>query len=221
MKKRILSILLVIFVLFSSVPVSTVQAANRKLKLETAKAAALSTDSKYQQLQNKLSLTKVKYDQAVKKLKLKERNQRTFRWSPLLSFKCPESPSLADEFEYAYKPLEFKIAVKTACSSSVKLISLTSNFSFGLCEAIATPNILPIAFEPRSRPNIPAIPPPSEAAPFIPLRLLLSRQERHFLRSPCSYAVSNLSSVSQIFSTSVFEKKQKYTPAQPTNQRSA
>lgn len=108
LKKRVLSILLVIFVLFSSFPASTVQAANKKLKLETAKAAALSTDSKYQQLQNKLALTKVKYVQSVKKLKLKEKNQKTFRWSPLLSFKFPESPSLADEFEYAYKPLELQ-----------------------------------------------------------------------------------------------------------------
>ena len=78
-KKRVLSILLVIFVLFSSFPASTVQATNKKLKLETAKAAALSMDSKYQQLQNKLALTKVKYVQSVKKLKLKEKNQKTFR----------------------------------------------------------------------------------------------------------------------------------------------
>lgn len=108
LKKRILSILLVLFVLFCSMPMRTTRAANKKLNLETAKAAALSTDSSYQQLQNKLSLTKVKYDQAVKKLKLKEKNQKTFRWSPLLSFKFPESPSLADEFEYAYKPLELQ-----------------------------------------------------------------------------------------------------------------
>lgn len=85
-----------------------VLAAGRTLTLSAVKSMALANSSEYTLLCNKITLAKAQYDQAVKSLKLKERNQRTLRWSPLLSFKLPEKPDLSDQSEYVYKPLELQ-----------------------------------------------------------------------------------------------------------------
>lgn len=105
---RLLSALLICSVLAGCFPLPQVQAASRTLSLATAKSMALSQSSEYAKLKNQLTLAKVQYTQSVKSIKLKEKNQRTFRWSPLLNFKFPEKPDLPDEFEYTYKPLELQ-----------------------------------------------------------------------------------------------------------------
>ena len=85
-----------------------VQAANKVLDIKTARTAALGVSDNYTRIKNKLTLAETQYVQSVKKLKLKEKNQRSFRWSPLLNFKLPESPNLSEEFEYNYQPLELQ-----------------------------------------------------------------------------------------------------------------
>lgn len=105
---RLLMALLLCSILAGCLPLSQVQAADRKLSVETAKSMALSQSSDYITLKNKLALAMVQYAQSIKSIKLKEKNQRTFRWSPLLNFKFPEQPDLADEFEYTYKPMELQ-----------------------------------------------------------------------------------------------------------------
>ena len=107
MKKRIVSTALVICSMLLAVP-SSVKAADQVLDINTARATALSVSDEYTRIQNKLTLAETKYVQSVKKLKLKEKNQRSFRWSPLLNFKLPESPDLSDEYEYTYEPLELQ-----------------------------------------------------------------------------------------------------------------
>ena len=37
----------------------------------------------------------------------------TFRWTPLLSFKFPEQPTLADEYEWQYKPLQITSTISS------------------------------------------------------------------------------------------------------------
>ncbi len=112
MKKRILSLLLsfsmILLIPSGWVGGGVVQAADKVLDISTARSAALSVSDEYTKIQNKLTLAKVQYTQSVKKLKLKEKNQRSFRWSPLLSFKLPESPDLADSYQYTYEPLELQ-----------------------------------------------------------------------------------------------------------------
>ncbi len=112
MKKRILALILS-FTMVLSIPASWIEggsaeAAGKEINLRTARSAALAISDDYTRIQNKLTLAKVQYTQSVKKLKLKEKNQRSFRWSPLLSFKLPESPSLTDEYSYNYEPLELQ-----------------------------------------------------------------------------------------------------------------
>lgn len=105
---RFLASVLLCSILMTALPMTFVQAADKKLSVQTAKSMALSESSEYTKLKNQLALAKVQYTQSVKSIKLKEKNQKTFRWSPLLNFKFPEKPDLADEFEYTYKPLELQ-----------------------------------------------------------------------------------------------------------------
>lgn len=105
---RLLSVFLLCSLLIGTLPPWQAQAAAKKLSVATAKSMALAQSSDYTKLKNKLALAKVQYTQSVKSIKLKEKNQKTFRWSPLLNFKFPEKPDLADEFEYTYKPLELQ-----------------------------------------------------------------------------------------------------------------
>lgn len=83
-------------------------AAEKKITVVQAQQLGLANSSSYKLLQNKMELAKVKYEQSVKALKLKEKNQTTFRWSPVLDFNFPEDPNLSEAFEYKYKPLEMQ-----------------------------------------------------------------------------------------------------------------
>lgn len=110
---RWFSAMLVCCLLVGSVPVIPTEAANKNLTVEVAKNMALAQSSDYTKLKNKLALAKLQYSQAIKAIKLKEKNQRTFRWSPLLNFKFPEKPDLSDQMEYSYKPLELQSEIDT------------------------------------------------------------------------------------------------------------
>lgn len=82
--------------------------AGKTITIAQAKALGLSNSSDYSSLQSKLALAQVRYSQSVKSLQLKKKNQSTFRWTPLLNFKFPEDPTLDEEVEYVYKPLELQ-----------------------------------------------------------------------------------------------------------------
>lgn len=87
-------------------PPQTVLAVGQNtIDISTVKGTALNHSDAYERIENKLELAQAKYTQSVRKLKLKEENQRSFRWSPLLKFKLPEKPNLSDEFDYNYTPL--------------------------------------------------------------------------------------------------------------------
>lgn len=112
---RRLSVLIVCSLLFTGIfPMHTEAAATDKtLTVSTAKNMALAQSSEYTKQKNKLALAKMQYSQSIKAIKLKEKNQRTFRWSPLLNFKFPEKPNLTDQMEYTYKPLELQSQIDT------------------------------------------------------------------------------------------------------------
>lgn len=86
-------------------------AAAKSLGLRMAEKLAYANSTQYAQLKRRLALTEIQYVQSVKSIRMKEKNQKTFRWSPLLNFKFPEKPALADEFEYQYKPLELQSGI--------------------------------------------------------------------------------------------------------------
>lgn len=87
--------------------------AGRTLNVAQAKTMALADNSDYNKLKSKLLLSQVKYQETVKAVRLKKKNMSTFRWTPLLSFKFPESPDLAEEFEFTYKPLQVQSEISS------------------------------------------------------------------------------------------------------------
>ena len=90
---------------------SEVFAANKFLSLEQALVLAKANSRKYRKTKSKISLQNVKYVQAVKSIQLKKKNMLTFRWSPLLNFHFPESPTLENEYNWIYKPLEIQAKI--------------------------------------------------------------------------------------------------------------
>ncbi len=87
--------------------------AGRMLNVAQAKTMALADNSDYNKLKSKRLLSQVKYQETVKAVRLKKKNMSTFRWTPLLSFKFPESPDLAEEFEFTYKPLQVQSEISS------------------------------------------------------------------------------------------------------------
>lgn len=78
----------------------------QKLSLTKAQSLAAANSVNLRKIQNKIEIQEMKYATAVKSIKMKKKNMATFRWTPLLSFKFPEKPTLADEYEWQYKPLQ-------------------------------------------------------------------------------------------------------------------
>lgn len=110
MKKRktaaTFMVLIIAVIMVGAQPPQAVLAVGKNtIDISVIKSTALYQSAAYEQVENKLELAQAKYVQSVKKLKLKEENQCSFRWSPLLNFKLPEKPDLADEFDYTYTPL--------------------------------------------------------------------------------------------------------------------
>ena len=113
--KRVIS-----FVLAASIaiPVSlcvrpeTVQAAGGMMKLSTAKSVAVARSDKIESLELQITTKRAARDSAVRALREKEHNMRTFRWSPLLNFKFPTKPSEAESFEFQYKPTQLEYQIK-------------------------------------------------------------------------------------------------------------
>lgn len=107
-KLNTVAITLVLVMFFCSLYSDKVNAATRTLTIDQAMAMGLKVSDEYSTTNSKLLLAKVQYTQSVKKLKLKQKNQKRLRWSPLLNFKLPEKPDLADEIDYNYKPMELQ-----------------------------------------------------------------------------------------------------------------
>lgn len=110
MKKRktaatFMMLIIAVIMVGAQPPQAVLAVGKNTIDISVIKSTALYQSAAYEQVENKLELAQAKYVQSVKKLKLKEENQRSFRWSPLLNFKLPEKPDLADEFDYTYTPL--------------------------------------------------------------------------------------------------------------------
>lgn len=107
-KTAVFTALMIAIVMGAQQPQTVLAVGKKEIDISAVKSAALYHSAAYEQVENKLELAQAKYVQSVKKLRLKEENQRSFRWSPLLNFKLPEKPNLSDEFDYNYTPLQLQ-----------------------------------------------------------------------------------------------------------------
>lgn len=113
--KRALALVLVSGVLFTSVITSEMTDTSAQVKttytMEQARAQAYLNSSKMEQLEGRLETKKVQLTQAVKTIKMKQKNMSTFRWSPLLSFKFPTKADLSEAFEFQFKPTSIQYEI--------------------------------------------------------------------------------------------------------------
>ena len=114
-KQRILAVVLSIVLVVTAV--ITLELTDAKAQIKTvytmsqARAQAYNNSSKLEQLEGKLETKEVQLTQAVKTIAMKQKNMSTFRWSPLLSFKFPTKPDLAEAFEFEFKPMSIQYEI--------------------------------------------------------------------------------------------------------------
>ncbi len=97
----------VTIVILAFAPCFSAEAAGKKtLTLRQAQQLALAGSGEYKRTLARIEMQQVKYAAAVKSVRLKKKNMSTFRWTPLLSFKFPQQPALADAYEWQYKPMQ-------------------------------------------------------------------------------------------------------------------
>ena len=89
-----------------------VQAAQGQLlTLDMAKKSGVANSPKLEKLESELNVKEASLRQAVKSIQVKKKNMSTFRWSPLLSFKFPEKPDLAEAYEFEFKPIQIQAQI--------------------------------------------------------------------------------------------------------------
>ncbi|MCR5486530.1 MAG: TolC family protein [Lachnospiraceae bacterium] len=104
--KKCIACILAASLVLPSFPVQTYAAqAKKKMKLSTARSLAIKHSYEYEGAEDAVESKRAQYDSAVKALKLKKKNLRTFRWSPLLSFKFPQKLDFSQESEQQVKPM--------------------------------------------------------------------------------------------------------------------
>ena len=84
---------------------------NRTLTLEQAQRMAISNSSEIVKQSNQILLKRMKYVEAVEGIKAKVKNLRSFRWTPLLSFKFPQQLALTEDYELNIKPLTLQTEI--------------------------------------------------------------------------------------------------------------
>lgn len=110
--RKAISILLlsmVFFCLFQ--PVQVVCAAQKTISISQARKLALAGSDSYRRIKGKITLKEVSYEQAVKTLQLKKKNDASFRWSPLLSFSLPTEMNFEEESFLVYKPAQLQTEI--------------------------------------------------------------------------------------------------------------
>lgn len=85
----------------------------RTLQLEQARYMALGVSTDIRKQNNQLILKRMKYVESVEGIRAKIKNLRSFRWTPLLSFKFPQALDLTNEYDLNIKPLTLQAEIDT------------------------------------------------------------------------------------------------------------
>ncbi len=100
-------------------PAGTVNAAsalpqNKTLTMKGCRSLAIENSDAYESAESSVESKQANYESAVKAIKLKESSMKQFRWSPLLSFKFPETPDFSEASEFQYKPVSLQYEIQIA-----------------------------------------------------------------------------------------------------------
>lgn len=99
------------FVTLLTLGVSAKAPATRIFYESQAIKLALSNSPDISKQYNQITLKRMKYVEAVKAIKAKMKNLRSFRWTPLLSFKFPEKLDITKDYELNIKPLTLQAEI--------------------------------------------------------------------------------------------------------------
>lgn len=115
--RRVLAGVLTLAVVAATVVTTELLDTNAQVKtvytMAQARTQAYRNSTKLEQLEGKLETKELQLQQAVKTIAMKQENMASFRWSPLLSFKFPEKPDLAEAFEFQFKPTSIQYEIDT------------------------------------------------------------------------------------------------------------
>lgn len=92
-------------------PISDAALTPRTFTLEQAQRMALSSSREITKQNNQILLKRMKYVEAVEGIKEKVKNLKSFRWSPLLSFKFPQQLALTEDYDLNIKPLTLQTEI--------------------------------------------------------------------------------------------------------------
>ena len=100
-------------------PAGTAKAAsalpqNKTLTMKGCRSLAIENSDAYESAESSVESKQANYESAVKAIKLKESAMKQFRWSPLLSFKFPETPNFSEASEFQYKPVSLQYEIQVA-----------------------------------------------------------------------------------------------------------
>ena len=118
MKRRIAVFALSLITILSSVPIMrttavAAAAAPKLLVVEQAQLLAVSVDPAIKKKQNQIVVKQMKYIESVATNKAKAKNLKSFRWTPLLSFKFPQKLDLVMDYDLTVKPLTLQAEIAT------------------------------------------------------------------------------------------------------------
>ena len=117
--KRVLAFMLAL-IMCASVLEGTVcrmevyAAPQKNLTLKACRLLAIQNSDDYYNAENTIESKEAAYESAIKAIKLKKKKLSTFSWTPLLSFKFPTSPSMAEASEFEYKPVAIQYEIQVA-----------------------------------------------------------------------------------------------------------
>lgn len=83
-------------------------ASSKTLQLSQAQNMALSNNEEINKTYNQILLKQIQYTEAVDGIRAKVKNLKSFRWTPLLSFKFPEQLDMSEEYDLNVKPLNLQ-----------------------------------------------------------------------------------------------------------------
>ncbi len=85
----------------------------KKLTLKACRSLAIENSDDMDSLEDQVASKQANYESAVKAIKLKEASMKQLRWSPLLNFQLPTTPTMEQASEFEYKPiaLQYEITV--------------------------------------------------------------------------------------------------------------
>ncbi|MBQ3497203.1 MAG: TolC family protein [Oscillospiraceae bacterium] len=92
-------------------PISDAALTPRTFTLEQTQRMAISSSSEITKQNNQIILKRMKYVEAVEGIRAKVKNLKSFRWSPLLSFKFPQQLALTEDYDLNIKPLTLQTEI--------------------------------------------------------------------------------------------------------------